>query len=90
MCELTVWFWRQALSPEEQAARVQRWAGMEDDSKVRAALSDLPLEAGKRVADLRTTLQILKIQRARSCSTCEASGSSSTPIFGASMLQKHF
>ncbi|BDA45387.1 probable serine/threonine-protein phosphatase 6 regulatory ankyrin at N-terminal half [Coccomyxa sp. Obi] len=53
-----------ALSPEEQAARVQRWADMEDDAKLGAALSGLPQETGKRVADLRTTIQILKIQRA--------------------------
>lgn len=45
---------------------MQRWADMEDDAKLGAALSGLPLEAGKRVADLRTTLQILKIQRVRS------------------------
>ena len=55
----------QALGQAEQAARVQRWADLEDDAKLGAALTGLsaPAEVGKRVGDLRTTQQVLRIQR---------------------------
>jgi hypothetical protein len=36
---------------------------MEDEAKLDAALSGLPSEVKKQVLDLRTTLQILKIQK---------------------------
>ncbi|EIE20348.1 hypothetical protein COCSUDRAFT_83548 [Coccomyxa subellipsoidea C-169] len=53
-----------ALSAAEQAARVHRWADIEDDTKLDAAVTNLPQEVRKQVSDLRTTIQILKIQRA--------------------------
>ncbi len=42
---------------------MQRWADIEDDTKLDAAVTSLPQEVRKQVGDLRTTIQILKIQR---------------------------
>ncbi|KAK9901337.1 hypothetical protein WJX75_007413 [Coccomyxa subellipsoidea] len=53
-----------ALSTAEQAARVHRWAEIEDDAKLDKAVAGLPQEVKKQVSELRTTAQILKIQRA--------------------------
>lgn len=43
---------------------MHRWADIEVDAKLDAAVIGLPQEVRKQVNDLRTTIQILKIQRA--------------------------
>jgi len=53
------------LSAGEQAVRVQRWAEIEDEAKLAAAVAGLPKEVSKQVADLHTTRQILRIQQVR-------------------------
>lgn len=42
---------------------MHRWAEIEDDAKLDKAVAGLPQEVKKQVSDLRTTAQILKIQR---------------------------
>ena len=67
LCDLPCCLPDQALSREEQAARVQRWAELDEGPKLSDALAGLPAETQKRVADLRTTLQVLRIQQVRGC-----------------------
>lgn len=51
------------LSHDEQNARILRWADIVDEARLDAALAGLPKEAKKQVTDLRTTMQVLKIQK---------------------------
>ncbi len=53
----------QALTPEEQSAKILRWADIEEEAKLDAALAGLSTEVKKQVSDLRITMQVLKIQK---------------------------
>ena len=55
----------QALGEAEQARRMDRWASLDDPGARARAAAGLPRETVRRVDDLRTTHQILAIQRVR-------------------------
>lgn len=59
---------------------MQRWAELEEGPKLSGALAGLPAETAKRVADLRTTLQVLRIQQVGCSALFACAGPKSWPL----------